>query len=129
MSHIPNELKYAQTHEWVRVEENGEVVIGISEHAQDLLGDMVFVELPELGRKLDASEECAVVESVKAASDIYAPVSGEVIAINEELADSPELVNSDPYGDGWLFRIKMTDDSDIDELLSASDYQHAIDDE
>lgn len=129
MSHIPNELKYTQTHEWVRVEENGEVVIGISEHAQDLLGDMVFVELPELGRKLDASEECAVVESVKAASDIYAPVSGEVIAINEELADSPELVNSDPYGDGWLFRIKMTDGSDIEELLSASDYQHAIDDE
>lgn len=129
MSNLPSELKYAPTHEWVRVEENGEVVIGISEHAQDLLGDMVFVELPEVGRNLDASEECAVVESVKAASDIYAPVSGEVIAINEELADSPELINSDPYGDGWLFRVKLTDGSDLEELLSATDYQNAIDEE
>ncbi|ART81652.1 glycine cleavage system protein H [Oceanisphaera profunda] len=129
MSNLPSELKYAPTHEWVRVEENGEVVIGISEHAQDLLGDMVFVELPEVGRNLDASEECAVVESVKAASDIYAPVSGEVIAINEELEDSPELINSDPYGDGWLFRVKLTDETDLEELLSATDYQSAIDEE
>ncbi|WP_319783660.1 glycine cleavage system protein GcvH [Oceanisphaera sp. IT1-181] len=129
MSNLPSELKYAPTHEWVRVEENGEVVIGISEHAQDLLGDMVFVELPEVGRNLDASEECAVVESVKAASDIYAPVSGEVIAINEELEDSPELINSDPYGDGWLFRVKLTDESDLEELLSAAGYQSAIDEE
>ena len=129
MSNIPNELKYAPTHEWVRVEENGEAVIGISEHAQDLLGDMVFVELPEVGRQIDASEECAVVESVKAASDIYAPVSGEVIAINEELEDSPELVNADPYGDGWLFRVKLSDESDLEELLSATGYQNAIDDE
>lgn len=129
MSNLPSELKYAPTHEWVRVEENGEVVIGISEHAQDLLGDMVFVELPEVGRNLDASEECAVVESVKAASDIYAPVSGEVIAINEELEDSPELINSDPYGDGWLFRMKLTDESDLEELLSATGYQSAIDEE
>ncbi|MGO4998693.1 glycine cleavage system protein GcvH [Oceanisphaera sp. W20_SRM_FM3] len=129
MSNIPSELKYAPTHEWVRVEENGEAVIGITEHAQDLLGDMVFVELPEMGRYLDASEECAVVESVKAASDIYAPVSGEVIAINEELEDNPELVNSDPYGDGWLFRVKLNDESDLTELLSAADYQDAIDEE
>lgn len=129
MSSIPSELKYAPTHEWLRVEENGEVVIGISEHAQDLLGDMVFIELPEVGRMLDASEECAVVESVKAASDIYAPVSGEVIAINEELEDSPELVNSDPYGDGWLFRVKLADESDLEELLSATGYQSAIDEE
>lgn len=129
MNNIPSELKYAPTHEWVRLEENGEVVIGITEHAQDLLGDMVFVELPEVGRNLDASEECAVVESVKAASDIYAPVSGEVIAINEELEDSPELVNSDPYGDGWLFRVKLADETDLEELLSASDYQSAIDEE
>ncbi|MBU3823271.1 MAG: glycine cleavage system protein GcvH [Candidatus Oceanisphaera merdipullorum] len=129
MNNIPSELKYAPTHEWVRVEENGEAVIGITEHAQDLLGDMVFVELPEVGRYLDASEECAVVESVKAASDIYAPVSGEVIAINEELEDSPELVNSDPYGDGWLFRVKLNDESDLTELLSAAGYQDAIDEE
>ena len=129
MSSIPSELKYAPTHEWVRVEENGEVVIGITEHAQDLLGDMVFIELPEVGRTLDASEECAVVESVKAASDIYAPVSGTVIAINEELEDSPELVNSDPYGDGWLFRVKLADESDLEELLSATGYQSAIDEE
>lgn len=129
MSNIPNELKYAPTHEWVRLEENGEVVVGISEHAQDLLGDMVFVELPEVGRYLDASEECATVESVKAASDIYAPISGEVIAINEELEDSPELVNSDPYGDGWLFRVKLSDATDLEELLSANDYQEAIDEE
>lgn len=129
MNNIPSELKYAPTHEWIRLEENGEVVIGITEHAQDLLGDMVFVELPEVGRNLDASEECAVVESVKAASDIYAPVSGEVIAINEELEDSPELVNSDPYGDGWLFRVKLADETDLEELLSASDYQSAIDEE
>lgn len=129
MSNLPNELKYAPTHEWVRVEEHGEVVIGISEHAQDLLGDMVFVELPEVGRMLDASEECAVVESVKAASDIFTPVSGEVIAINDELEDSPELVNSDPYGDGWLFRVKLADPSDLEELLSATGYQHVIDEE
>ncbi|MFD1009055.1 MULTISPECIES: glycine cleavage system protein GcvH [Oceanisphaera] len=129
MSNLPSELKYARSHEWVRLEANGEVVVGISEHAQDLLGDMVFVELPEVGRTLDASEECAVVESVKAASDIYAPVSGEVIAINEELEDSPELVNSDPYGDGWLFRIKLADESDLDELLDATEYQSSIDEE
>lgn len=129
MSNIPNELRYAPTHEWVCLEANGEVRVGITEHAQDLLGDMVFVELPEVGRFLDASEECAVVESVKAASDIYAPVSGEVIAINEELEDSPELVNSDPYGDGWLFRIKVADDTDLAELLSATDYENAIDEE
>ena len=129
MSSIPSELKYAPTHEWVRVEENGEVVIGITEHAQDLLGDMVFIDLPEVGRTLDASEECAVVESVKAASDIYAPVSGTVIAINEELEDSPELVNSDPYGDGWLFRVQLADESDLEELLSATGFQSAIDEE
>lgn len=129
MSNLPNELKYARSHEWVRLEENGEAVVGISEHAQDLLGDMVFVELPEVGRALDASEECAVVESVKAASDIYAPVSGEVIAINEELEDSPELVNSDPYGDGWLFRIKLADETDLNELLDATEYQDSIDEE
>ncbi|GGB44807.1 glycine cleavage system H protein [Oceanisphaera marina] len=129
MSNIPSELKYARTHEWVRLEGNGEAVVGISEHAQDLLGDMVFVELPEVGRTVDASEDCAVAESVKAASDIYAPVGGEIIAVNEALEDSPELVNSDPYGDGWLFRIKLSDDSDLEELLDANDYQNSIDEE
>lgn len=129
MSYLPSELKYARTHEWVRLEENGEIVVGITEHAQDLLGDMVFIELPTVGRKLDFGEECALVESVKAASDIYAPASGEVIKVNEELADSPELVNSDPYGDGWLFRLKLTDESDLNELLDASQYQDSIDDE
>ncbi|WMC09426.1 glycine cleavage system protein GcvH [Oceanimonas pelagia] len=129
MSNIPSELKYARSHEWVRVEENGEAVIGITEHAQDLLGDMVFVELPEVGRTVDASEDCAVAESVKAASDIYAPVSGEIIAVNEALEDSPELVNSDPYGDGWLFRIKLADESDLDELLDAEGYENSIDED
>ncbi|ART78958.1 glycine cleavage system protein GcvH [Oceanisphaera avium] len=129
MSNIPNELKYATTHEWVWVEGNGEVRVGISEHAQDLLGDMVFVELPKLGRLVEANEECAIVESVKAASDIYAPVSGEVVAVNLALTDSPELVNSDPYGDGWLFRIKVADETELNELLSAQQYQDAIDEE
>lgn len=129
MSNIPSELKYARTHEWIRLEGNGEAVVGISEHAQDLLGDMVFVELPEVGRTVDASEDCAVAESVKAASDIYAPVGGEIIAVNEALEDSPELVNSDPYGDGWLFRIKVSDESDLEELLDANDYQNSIDEE
>ncbi len=129
MSNIPSELKYARSHEWVRIEENGEAVIGITEHAQDLLGDMVFVELPETGRTVDANEECCVAESVKAASDIYAPVSGEIIAVNEDLEDSPELVNSDPYGDGWLFRIKLTDESELDELLDAEGYENSIDED
>lgn len=129
MSTIPTELFYAQTHEWVRREEQGEVVVGITEHAQDLLGDVVFAELPEVGRWLEVAEECAVVESVKAASDIYAPVSGEVIAINEELEDSPELINSDPYGDGWLFRIRLADETDLQELLDAEGYQEGIEEE
>jgi len=101
MSHIPSELKYATSHEWIRVEANGEAVVGITEHAQDLLGDMVFVDLPEVGKQIGAGDDCAVAESVKAASDIYSPVSGEIVAINEELEGSPELVNSDPYGAGW----------------------------
>lgn len=129
MSNIPAELKYAATHEWVRNEGDGTFTIGISEHAQDLLGDMVFVELPDVGDKVAAGDDIAVAESVKAASDIYAPIGGEVVAINEELEDSPETVNSDPYGDGWLFRIKADDASEVDSLLDADGYQAVIDEE
>ncbi|MCK8104050.1 glycine cleavage system protein GcvH [Pseudoalteromonas sp. SCSIO 43095] len=129
MSNIPSELKYAPSHEWVRNEGDGTYTVGISEHAQELLGDMVFVELPEVGDVVDAGEDCAVAESVKAASDIYAPISGEVVAINEELEDAPETVNNDAYGDGWLFRIKASDESEVDNLLDAEGYAHTIDEE
>ncbi|WP_213610802.1 glycine cleavage system protein GcvH [Pseudoalteromonas sp.] len=129
MSNIPSELKYAPSHEWVRNDGNGTYTVGISEHAQELLGDMVFVELPEVGDVVDAGEDCAVAESVKAASDIYAPISGEIVAINEELEDSPETVNNDAYGDGWLFRIKASDESEVDNLLDAEGYAHTIDEE
>ncbi|WP_166109738.1 glycine cleavage system protein GcvH [Pseudoalteromonas sp. Z9A5] len=129
MSNIPSELKYAPSHEWVRSEGDGTFTVGISEHAQELLGDMVFVELPEVGDAVDAGEDCAVAESVKAASDIYAPISGEIVAINEELEDSPETVNNDAYGDGWLFRIKASDESELDNLLDAEGYSHTIDEE
>ena len=122
MSHTPAELKYASSHEWVRLEGDGTVTVGISDHAQDALGDVVFVELPELGAQLAAGDEAGVVESVKAASDIYAPVGGEVVEINESLEDSPENVNSDPYSDGWFFRLQIEDPSELENLLSAEDY-------
>ncbi|MCP1619187.1 glycine cleavage system H protein [Pseudomonas sp. SLBN-26] len=121
MSNIPADLRYAASHEWARLEADGTVTVGISDHAQEALGDVVFVELPELGKALAAGQEAGVVESVKAASDIYAPVSGEVIAINEELADSPELVNSDPYG-AWFFKLKPTNTAELDKLLDAAGY-------
>lgn len=126
MSQIPTELKYAATHEWVRNEGDGTITVGITEHAQDLLGDMVFVELPEVGDAVAAGDDCCVAESVKAASDIYAPVAGEIVAVNEELEDSPELVNSDPYGDGWMFKIKVEDASELDGLLDADGYRESI---
>ncbi len=129
MSNIPSELKYAPSHEWVRNDGNGTYTVGISEHAQELLGDMVFVELPEVGDEVDAGEDCAVAESVKAASDIYAPISGEIVAINEELEDAPETVNNDAYGDGWLFRIKASEESELDNLLDAEGYAHTIDED
>ena len=129
MSNIPSDLKYASSHEWVRNDGDGTFTVGISEHAQELLGDMVFVELPEVGDEVDAGEDCAVAESVKAASDIYAPIGGEIVAINEELEDSPETVNNDAYGDGWLFRIKASDESELENLLSAEDYANTIDEE
>lgn len=122
MSNIPSELKYVASHEWIRVEGDGTVVIGITDHAQDLLGDVVFVELPEVGAEVATGDESGVVESVKAASDIYAPVSGEVVAVNEDLEDSPELVNSDPYGEGWFFKLKLADDSELEGLLNAEAY-------
>lgn len=126
MSDIPSDLRYAASHEWARLEADGSVTVGISDHAQEALGDVVYVELPELGRQLGAGQEAGVVESVKAASDIYAPVSGEVVAINEALADSPELVNSYPYG-SWFFRLQPSDPAQLDKLLDATGYQAACD--
>jgi len=125
MSEIRSELKYLSSHEWLRVESDGTAFVGISDHAQESMGDLVFVETPEVGSKVSAGEEAGVVESVKAASDIYAPVSGEVIAINEELEETPEAVNNDPYGDGWMFQIKMSDLTELEspELLSADQYK------
>ncbi|MBY6018805.1 glycine cleavage system protein GcvH [Ferrimonas balearica] len=129
MSNIPSELKFTNSHEWVRAEGDGTYTIGISEHAQELLGDMVFVELPDVGDEVNAGEDCAVAESVKAASDVYSPLTGEVVAVNEELEDSPEQVNSDPYGDGWLFRVKASDESELAQLLDAEGYQAVIEEE
>ncbi|REL27761.1 glycine cleavage system protein GcvH [Thalassotalea euphylliae] len=129
MSNIPSELKYATSHEWVRNEGNGIVTIGITEHAQELLGDMVFVELPEVGDSVSTGDDVAVAESVKAASDIYAPVTGEVVEVNEDLEDSPELVNSDAYGDGWMFKVKIEDESELESLLDAEGYENSIDED
>src|SRR3569832_13704 len=126
MSNIPVDLKYTQSHEWVRRESDGTVTVGITDHAQDLLGDMVFVELPEVGRTEKAGQECAVVESAKAASDVYSPVAGEVVAINEGLSDSPEIGNKDPYGEGWMMRIRPNDAGDVDALLDADVYQAQV---
>jgi len=128
MSEIPSELRYRESHEWVRDEGDGTVVIGLSDHAQAALGDMVFIELPEPGMSYDQGEPCAVVESVKAASDIYAPVSGEVIAANAALEDTPELVNTDPYVDGWLFKIKLSDPEELEGLHDADAYASLQDD-
>jgi len=122
MSEIPSDLRYRDTHEWVRLEDDGSIVVGISDHAQGALGDMVFVELPEPGMSYAQGDACAVVESVKAASDIYAPVSGEIIESNSALEDDPALVNSDPYGDGWLFSISPSDPDELDNLLTAVEY-------
>lgn len=129
MSNIPTELKYTSTHEWVRHEGDGVVTIGITDHAQDLLGDLVHVDLPDEGDELATGDDAAVVESVKAASDVYAPVTGEVLEINEELEDSPELINSDAFGDGWLFKLKLEDIEELESLLDAEGYEDAIDEE
>jgi glycine cleavage system H protein len=124
-SKIPAELKYAKSHEWVRLEE-GTATVGITDHAQQELTDIVFVELPQPGRRLKAGEACAVVESVKTASDIYAPVSGEVLEINQAVVDKPELVNSEPYGGGWFFRMKVADPGEIVQLMDAKIYQAQV---
>lgn len=129
MSNIPSELKYATSHEWVRNEGNGIVTVGITEHAQELLGDMVFVELPEVGETVSTGDDVAVAESVKAASDIYAPVTGEVVEVNEDLEDSPELVNSDAFGDGWMFKVKVEDMDELESLLDAEGYANSIDED
>lgn len=122
MSEVLSDLKYAKSHEWLRNNEDGTATVGISDHAQNALGDLVFVELPEVGTTFSAGDECAVVESVKAASDVYAPVSGEIVEVNTSLSDSPEIINDDPYGEGWLFRIQVSDENELDELLDADDY-------
>ncbi len=127
MSSIPTGLKYASSHEWARDDGNGIYTVGITEHAQGLLGDMVFVELPEVGAGVSQGDDCAVAESVKAASDIYAPLSGEIVEVNDALADAPELVNSSPYEDGWLFKIKLSDEAELAALLDAQGYKDSID--
>lgn len=127
MSELPGDLLFTKDHEWLRREADASVTIGITEHTATALGDLVYVELPEVGQDVDAGGEMAVVESVKAASDVYAPVSGTVAAVNEELGDDPEKINADPYGDGWIVRMELTDGLDESELLSPDDYQQLLD--
>lgn len=126
MSNLPEELKYAKTHEWVRLNGNGTATVGITDFAQNALGDVVYVELPEVKDELSASDEAGVVESVKAASDIYAPVTGKVLEVNELLEDAPETVNNDPYGDGWFYVIELSDADEIESLLSVEEYMDTI---
>lgn len=129
MSEIPGDLKFLKSHEWARVEQDGTVTVGISDHAQGQLGDLVYVELPEVGAEVQAGNGVATVESVKAASDIYSPVSGEIVEVNENLADKPETINEDAYGDGWLFKVKPSDRGELDELLDADAYAELIENE
>ena len=129
MSEIPGDLKFLKSHEWARVEDGGTVTVGISEHAQSLLGDLVYVELPVVGDKLVAGAAAAVVESVKAASDVYSPVTGTVTAVNDALADKPETINEDAYGEGWLFTVTLDEPDQLGELLSPDDYAALVEDE
>lgn len=129
MSNVPAELKYSKEHEWLRQEADGVYTVGITEHAQELLGDMVFVDLPEVGTTVAAGDDCAVAESVKAASDIYAPISGEIVAVNDALSDAPEQVNSEPYAGGWIFKIKASDEAEVAALLDATAYEALLEDE
>lgn len=126
MSEIPGDLKFLKSHEWVRVEGGGKATVGISDHAQGLLGDLVYVELPNVGDTVEAGNACAVVESVKAASDVYAPVSGKVVEVNSALVDKPETINEDAYGDGWLFVLEMSDPDQLGELLGPDDYAEQL---
>jgi len=127
MSEIPGNLRYAKTHEWIRLEGDGTATVGITDHAQDAMGDLVYVQLPEVGEQKTAGDETGVVESVKAASDIYAPVDGEIIEVNSALEDTPELVNEDPYERGWLFKLRVNDEAQVEDLLTADQYQAQLD--
>ena len=129
MSNIPTELRYAKSHEWVRIEEDGSLVVGISDHAQDQLGDVVYVELPEIGQVLSVGDEAGVVESVKAASDVYSPVSGEVIETNPLLEDDPEMINTQPYEDGWFYKLQPSDSVELDDLMTSDSYNEFINSE
>ena len=129
MSEIPGDLKFLKSHEWARVEDSGQVTVGISDHAQGLLGDLVYVEVPNVGDTVTAGTACAVVESVKAASDVYSPVTGKVVAVNEALADKPETINEDAYGEGWIFVVQPDDADQLNELLSPDDYAELLEDE
>ncbi len=129
MNELPNDLKYSASHEWVRNEGDGTATVGITDHAQSQLGDLVYIELPEPGATMAAGQECAVVESVKAASDIYCPISGKIIAVNEALVDSPETVNESAFADGWLFRLSIADPGQLDDLMDADAYQQQVDEE
>ncbi len=129
MSNIPEDLRYTESHEWVAQQEDGTLRVGITDYAQQQLGDLVYVELPEVGQSFVSGAECAVVESVKSASDLYMPVSGEIAAVNEELADSPELINQDPYGQGWIYEIQPSDPAELDGLLDAEGYREIIENE
>lgn len=122
MSHLPDDLKYLSSHEWLRLESDGTAYVGISDYAQESMGDLVYVECPEVGTAFGVGDEAGVVESVKAASDIYCPVGGEVVSINERLEDNPELVNQDPYGEGWIFQIKVADTDEVEDMLGADEY-------
>jgi glycine cleavage system H protein len=127
MNEVPQDLKYSKSHEWVRIEDDHFVTVGITDHAQESLGDLVFIELPEVGQTVELGDECAVVESVKAASDVYSPVTGEVVEVNVVVIDKPELVNSSPYEDGWLFKVKLDEDDDsLDTLLNAREYSEFL---
>ena len=127
MSELPGDLQYTKEHEWLRREDDGTVTIGITDHAQSALGDLVYVELPEVGQEVELDGEMAVVESVKAASDVYAPISGTITEVNEDLADDPERINADPYGDGWIVKLQPADDADESGLMSPDDYQELLD--
>ncbi len=126
MSQVPSELKYTRDHEWVRVDDDNTVTIGITDHAQQELGDLVFVEVPEVGTTFAAGDAAAVVESVKAASDVYSPLSGEVVEANDELADAPETINNDAFGDGWIYRLQIEDKAGLEDLMSAEEYEEFI---
>ena len=126
MSELPGDLQYTSDHEWLRREEDGSVTVGITDHAQSALGDLVYVELPEVNQEVDSGSDMAVVESVKAASDVYAPISGTVVAVNDALSDDPEAINNDPYGDGWMYKMSVEDEEELENLLDAEAYSESI---